>query len=115
MAKMMVAIRISHGTSRMKVDCGVISRIQPPRIPPMTPVMSSGVTVGHDRSAKLAAIGADAGNLSRPQRYGVAGVGVHRRDPHEQQSGKRHEAAASGYGIDGARDQRGEEQNDWRG
>ena len=111
MAKMMVAIRISHGTSRMKVDCGVISSVHPPRMPPTIPVMSNGITVDRARLAELAAIGADARDLSGPKRHGVAGVGIHRRNAHEQQRWKRHEAAATGYRVDGTREQRGEEEN----
>ena len=48
MVKMMVADRISHGTSRKKVVCGVLSRIQAPTIPPITPVTSSGAIVRHE-------------------------------------------------------------------
>ncbi len=47
--KMMVAAKISHGTRRKKVVCGVFSRTQAPIIPPMTPVTSRGAIVRHER------------------------------------------------------------------
>src|SRR5271169_1943397 len=60
---------------------------------------------------QLAAVGADAGHLSRPQGHGVGRIRVHRRNSHEQQRWERDEAAASGYRVDGSREHCGEKQN----
>ena len=46
--KIRVETRISHGTSRRKVVCGVLSSVQPPRMPPSSAVMSSGIMVFRD-------------------------------------------------------------------
>src|SRR5271166_714227 len=46
--KMMVADRISHGTSHTKIVVGVLSSTHAPPIPPMMHVTSSGAIIGHD-------------------------------------------------------------------
>jgi len=64
------------------------------------------------RRLQMARVRGHAGGESRPQRYGIAGVGLDRRYAGEHHQGERNEAAAASHGVEHAGDYAGEEQDD---
>ena len=101
------AVSSSQGTMCMKVICGVRSSTH--RAADAADD-GGGRDDGDQVAAQVGAQRPDGGELARPQRDGVGGVGLDGRDADGEHRGKGDEGAAAGHRVDHARDEGGRDQ-----
>ncbi len=104
--------RAAQDEPRDHVQEGALAGVQQDLRPADAAEQADDGDGGQQIAVQVAAQRGQRGELPRPQRVRVGGVGLHRRNAHAQHRGEGDEGAAARHGVHHARDERRDDQPD---